>query len=118
MLPSRLNRVLFRPRRGEDRLQVGRQHVSGWPRQAEVMELAVRVAKAEDQGRLRKIAGDADDSAVGRALPLHLYPLPFSGHVATIAAFGHHALQTWQNASQFSASSREAVCATSCGHSY
>ena len=57
------------------------------------MQLSVRVAQAEHQGRLRSVAGDADHGAVGRALPLHLDPFAVPGQIPPVIAFGHQAFQ-------------------------
>src|SRR5689334_20905553 len=58
------------------------------------MQPTIGVAKAEYQGGLRAIAGNADHDAVGCALPLHLHPFPLPWQIPTVATLGDDSLQT------------------------
>ena len=53
-----------------------------------MVQSTIWMAKSEHQGGLRTIAGDADDGAVGCALPLDL-PFLSTGALATIDPLGY-----------------------------
>jgi len=57
---------------GKHFIQLWRVHMFGRSRQAEMVQLPIRVAKPQHQSGLRTITGDADHGAVGRALPLQV----------------------------------------------
>jgi hypothetical protein len=58
------------------------------------MQSTVSMSKAEHQGGLRRIAGDANHGAVGCTLPLNLHPFALTCLISTVAALGDHALET------------------------
>jgi hypothetical protein len=66
-----------------------------------MVQSTVRMTKAEHQGGLRTMAGDPDDGAVDRALPLHLDPIALSWLISTVAALGDDALETGHKGQPF-----------------
>jgi hypothetical protein len=58
-----------------------------------VVELTIRVAQPEHEGRLGPIAGHPDDDAVYRADLLDLDPFALPGQGAAVGTFGHHAFE-------------------------
>jgi hypothetical protein len=85
--------LLFRPQLGEHLVQLWRQHLFGWPRETEVAQFTVPMAKSEHQGGLRTITGYTNHSAVGRAVLLDLDPFAQPRQIPTVATLGDHALQ-------------------------
>ena len=59
------------------------------------------MAKAEHQSKLRTITGDADDDAVGGALPLHRDPFALPWQISTVAALGDDAFKPGHKCQRF-----------------
>src|SRR4051812_42180104 len=97
MLPARADRPPFWSAHGKNcRKSVGEDR-RRWARQARVVKLTGGMTESEyEPRRALPLTRNTDDYAIRRASSLDVDPVTLSSEIPTVAAFGHHTVDIWQ----------------------